>query len=108
MAGNFIEVLIKELPADVPAVKMESTASDLESMRYEPMLLLKTPGFLRMSKLQLGEEIQRVMGLPAAELKEELKQKHIQLLIYHYELLCRLRVDDPSAWDTINELYEDD
>jgi len=30
------------------------------------------------------------------------------LLIYHYGLLCRLRTDDPAAWDIVNELYEDD
>jgi hypothetical protein len=102
------EMLRRELPGDASAQKIESTACDLESMRYEPVLLLKTPGFFRMTKAELCREIDWVVEVAAAELSDELKPKHIQLLVYHYELLCRLRADDPAAWDTVNELYEDD
>lgn len=110
--------VLKEFPADAPAAKIEETARTLEGKTYEPVLLLKTPGFLRMGCKDLEEEIKRVGALTDEEMKKEgfaadanfgeFKAKHLQLLIYHYGLLCRLRSDDPMAWDTINELYEDD
>lgn len=110
--------VLQGFPADAPADKIESTASDLEGMNYEPVLLLQTPGFLRMGRKGLEREIERVRALSDAEMMEagfgpnasfdEFKARHIQLLLYHYGLLCRLRLDVPEAWDTINELYEDD
>lgn len=36
------------------------------------------------------------------------KLKQLRLLVYQYSLLCRLRQDELAAWDTINELYEDE
>lgn len=110
--------VLKEFPQDAPEYKIESTANYLEGMNYEPVLLLRTPGFLRMGRGQLEEEIHRVQRLSDEEMIaegfgahanfNEFKAKHLQLLIYHYSLLCRLRADEPSAWDTINELMEDD
>lgn len=110
--------VLKEFPKDAPADKIESTAGTLEGMTYEPLLLLATPGFLRMTRKTLEKEIQHVNEMTVQEMMaegfaenanfNELKAKHLQLLIYHYSLLCRLRADDSTAWDTINELYEDD
>lgn len=110
--------VLKEFPKDAPPEKIESTAKTLEGVSYEPVLLLKTPGFLRMGRKQLEAEIERVHEMTVKEMMaegfaenanfNEFKAKHLQLLIYHYGLLCRLRTDDPIAWDTINELYEDD
>ena len=110
--------VLKEFPKDAPADKIESTASMLEGMIYEPVLLLKTPGFTRMIRKNIEKEIQRVHEMTTQEMMaegfalnanfNEFKAKHLQLLIYHYNLLCRLRVGDPTAWDTVNELYEDD
>ena len=110
--------LIKEFPKDAPEVKVEETAGILEGMNYEPVLLLKTPRFLRMKRKDLETEIERVNRMTAKEMMaegfaenanfNEFKAKHLQLLIYHYRLLCRLRADDPDSWDVINELYEDD
>jgi len=107
-----------EFPADAPAEKIESTAQTLESKSYEPVLLLKTPGFLRMGCKDIEAEIERVRNMTDRDMLDEgfgdnadfdeFKMKHLQLLVYHYGLLCRLRADDPEAWDTINELYEDD
>ncbi|HEY5652941.1 MAG TPA: hypothetical protein VIR63_01055, partial [Pontiella sp.] len=98
--------------------KIESTARDLEAMNYEPFLLLSTPGFLRMGLSELEHEIERVHEMTVEEMMaegvaenanfNEFKARHLQLLIHHYGLLCRLRTDDPSAWDIVNELYEDD
>jgi trans-2-enoyl-CoA reductase len=110
--------VLKEFPEDASADVIESTASRLEGMSYEPVLLLKTPCFLRMARKDLEAEIQRVNEMTTQEMMaegfaananfNEFKAKHLQLLVYHYNLLCRLRNDDPAAWDTINELYEDD
>jgi hypothetical protein len=33
---------------------------------------------------------------------------NLNLLLYHYRLLRRLRDDEPEAWDEVNELMEDD
>jgi hypothetical protein len=110
--------LLKDFPTDASAGKIEETALVLEGMSYEPLLLLKTAGFLRMNRKNLEEEILRVNQMTTQQMMaegfaenanfNEFKAKHLQLLIYHYRLLCRLRTDDPEAWDTVNELYEDD
>lgn len=110
--------VLQEFPADVPADKIEETAKTLEGMGYEPVLLLKTLGFLRMGRTELEAEIVRVNDMPDEAMMaegfaenanfNEFKAKHLQLLIYHYNLLCRLRADEPEAWDVINELYEED
>lgn len=110
--------VLKDFPGDTPTGKIEETAKTLEGLSYEPVLLLKTPGFLRMDREDLEAEILRVNNMSDAEMMSEgfaadanfnvFKAKHLQLLIYHYNLLCRLRADEPRAWDTIKELYEDD
>ncbi len=109
---------LKQFPADAPADKIESTARTLEGMNYEPVLLFKEPDFLRMGRQALEKESERVREMTVKEMMaegfaqnanfNEFKAKHLQLLIYNYSLLCRLRSDDPTAWDTISELYEDD
>jgi hypothetical protein len=103
-----IDEILNEFPGDATEVQIESTARDLESMNYEPLFLVKTTGFFRMKKADLGAEIKRVIQLPPDEASDEIKSKQLELLVYYYELLCRLRLNEPSAWDTINELYEDD
>lgn len=109
---------LREISEDAPQDKIEVAAKTLESKTYEPILLLKTPKFLRMKRADLEKEIARVRAMSDKEMMAEgfaadadfdsFKAKHLQLLIYHYKLLCRLRNDDAEAWDTINELYEDD
>ena len=110
--------MLKDFPGDAPADRIESTANDLEGMNYEPVLLLNTPGFLRMGRKALEKEIARVHEMSVPEMIREgfaetanfneLKAKHLQLLVYHYRLLFLLRNCDPWALDTVNELYEDD
>ncbi|VGO12702.1 hypothetical protein PDESU_01256 [Pontiella desulfatans] len=117
-AERMWQKVLEEFPADAPADRIESTARVLEGMSYEPVLLLKTPGFLRMGRNDLEHEIGRVHEMTIKEMMaegfsenanfNEFKGKHLQLLVYHYGLLCRLRTDDPTAWDIVNELYEDD
>ena len=105
---NFIEQIVNELPSDASDVQIESTANDLKSMNYEPMFLVTTPGFFGMKKTDLSREMDRMLALPSEQASDEIKSKQVQLLVYYYELLCRLRLSEPAAWDTINELYEDD
>lgn len=110
--------VLKDFPRDASVEKIEETARVLEGMSYEPLLLLKTTGFLRMNRKELEAEIKRVNAMTDEDMMAEgfavdadftaFRIKHLELLIYHYGLLCRLRADDPEAWDTINELYEDD
>ena len=110
--------VLKMFPSDAPKDKIESTAKVLEAKTYEPVLLFKTPGFLRMGRKELEAEIARVVKMTDKEMMNEgfavdanfneFKAKHLQLLIYHYDLLCRLRTDDATAWDIVDELYEDD
>lgn len=103
-----IEQILNELPDDADALHIESTASDLNSMNFEPLFLVQTPHFFTMKKAELGAEMTRVLQLPADQASEEIKCKQVEILLYYYELLCRLRLNEPEAWDTINELYEDD
>lgn len=87
-------------------------------MSYSPVLLIPTPGFLRMKAKEIEQESERVRalsaeelvqaGMPANEDAEAYKANHLRLLDYHYRLLARLRLDEPEAWDEVNELYEDD
>ena len=105
---SVFDQILQELPADASSAQIESTASDLESMNYDPLFLVNTLGFFRMKKVELGVEMNRVLLLPVDQASDELKSKQIQLLAYYYELLGRLRLNVPAAWDVINELYEDD
>ncbi|MDD4735670.1 MAG: hypothetical protein PHP44_06145 [Kiritimatiellae bacterium] len=98
--------------------KIASTATDLENMKYHPILLIDTPNFLHMNSADLLNELNRLSamsaedwtaaGCPDSASHAEFREKHIGLLLYHYALLYRLRNDEPEAWDEINALYEDD
>lgn len=105
---NLIEQIMNEIPEDAADAKIEETANVLEGKYFEPMLLISTPGFIRMKREDIGRELNRVLGLKAPEVSDEMKSRHIELLLYYYDLLCGLRLDQAAAWDTINELYEDD
>ncbi len=83
-----------------------------------PPLILDVNDFSHLTKERMLEEYQRVMALSSqsAELKavvgidnpEEVKEKHLTVLLTQYELLRGLRLGDGDAWATVNELYEDD
>ncbi|HKL57002.1 MAG TPA: hypothetical protein VJ854_01275 [Sphaerochaeta sp.] len=106
------------LPEDAPARQIELTAESLERRHYTPPLLLKTPNFSRLSKADMLAEFDRVVALDSSskELKSvvaikdpaEIQEKHLSALLNQYQLLCNLRKGLASAWDVINELYEDD
>ncbi len=106
------------LPEDAPARQIELTAESLERRHYTPTLLLKAPNYTRMTKADMLTEFDRVAALAptSKELKSvvaiddpaEIVETHLTSLLNHYELLCNLRKGLASAWDVINELYEDD
>ncbi|WP_372797475.1 hypothetical protein [Pontiella sp.] len=105
---DFIQQVMKELPDDATDAQIKNTAKILDGKYFEPMLLIPTPGFVRMKKADIRNELQRVLRIPSSEVSDAYKSKHTELLLYYYDLLCRLRLDQAEAWDTINELYEDD
>lgn len=106
------------LPEDAPAMQIKLTAESLERRNYTPNLLLKVPNYNRMTKSDMLAEFDRVVALPPSskELKsvvaikdpKEVVEKHLSSLLNQYLLLCNLRKGLASAWDVINELYEDD
>lgn len=127
VSTNVLEVLtvMKELrkkyealPEDAPAMQIELTAESLDRRHHDPMLLLEVPNFNRMTKADMLAEFDRVAELPPSskELKsvvaiedpKQVAEKHLTTLLHHYQLLCDLRKGLASAWDVINELYEDD
>ena len=85
-------------------------------MKYSPVLLSEFPGFLRVDSKVFFKEVERIIqeperpagSLPSGESSESFREKQVSLLIYHYKLLNRLRRDETSAWDEVNELMEDD
>ena len=106
------------LPDDTSEKKIKSTAKELESLNFTPILLIETPDFLYLTKAEILNEVYRVLCLPDEELPdydrksfksaEDFREKQLSLLYFYYELLGRLRLDEPEAWDYIHELYEDD
>ena len=100
------------------AEQIASTARDLEGMKYRPVLLVDTPGFLAMTSTDLLNEVTRLTkmsesdwaaaGCPPNVSYQDFRAKHIGLLFYHYALLYRLRSGEAKAWDEVYALYEDD
>lgn len=115
---NELRKKYEALPEDAPAMQIELTAESLERRNYTPNILLKVPNFKRMTKADILAEFDRVAALPptSEELKSvvaikdpsEVIEKHLLTLLNQYVLLCNLRKGLASAWDVINELYEDD
>ncbi len=106
------------LPDDPAAESVKQTAEELEMLSFSPTLMIDTPDFLFFTKAGITAEAERVADLPDEKLPEfssesfddsnDFRRKHIDLLYYNYELLTRLRLNVPEAWDYIHELYEDD
>ena len=98
-------------------LKIRKTADVLEGLKYSPTLLSDFPDFLRTDSRRFFREVEELLrekapsvpgNLPEGENPETFREKQISLLIYHYKLLNRLRRDETSAWDEVNELMEDD
>ncbi len=109
--------MFESVPEDASSEKIEKTARDLENKSYEPMLLIDAPGFLRWTKKDLVAEYERLISMEEDDdavmaiddmYLDDIIEKQLGLLMYHYELLCELREGDADAWDQIHELLEDD
>ncbi|MFW5959768.1 MAG: hypothetical protein ACOCSE_01455 [Chitinivibrionales bacterium] len=96
---------IDSLPKDESQEAIERTAQRLEKLSYEPILLTDASGFLRYTKEDLKQVCKGIINDKSDD--ESVKQQ-IDLLIYHYRLLQRLRTDEPEAWDEVEELVGDD
>ncbi len=96
--------------------KIRKTAEVLEGMKYTPTLLTDFEDFLRVDSKRFFPSVEKILNapdvksgeLPAGETQESFRERQVSMLIYHYKLLNRLRLDEPEAWDEINELMEDD
>lgn len=93
---------IEALPQDASPQQIQQTADQLSAMSYQPMLLNDAPDFFHITKDRLGQMVNELANEPNTT------EQHLNLLVYHYELLQRLRRDEPEAWDEVNELMEDD
>lgn len=96
---------IGALPEDVSQEQIERTAQRLEGICYEPVLTREPPDYLRITKERL---LSFVNELANASGEEEATEQDLNLLLHQYQFLQRLRQDDPTAWDEISELWEDD
>ncbi len=109
--------LFEQLPPDASQKEINYTGEGLERYHYQPTLLLSAPNFIYWKKEDMLKEYERLMALEHddSELREVkdlapevVIKKQLQMLHYHYSLLCRLRKGEAEAWDVIHELYEDD
>ena len=113
-----IQKQFNALPDDSGEDQIRQTKEDLERRSFSPAFLLPVKNFLTMTKQELKQEIDRVLELDDSYLlkraggfsndPKKIRCAHINLLLYFYHLLARLRLNIPEAWDEINELYEDD
>jgi hypothetical protein len=113
-----IENLESTLPEDPGPGLIERTARELESLSYEPLLIIPVDGFIRMGREDFLQQCRFVLTLSDAEVAdlpvaytqdpERIRQDQLRLLVSQYDLLVRLRRDEPEAWDEVHELYEDD
>jgi hypothetical protein len=97
---------------------VENTARRLEKMHWTPELLVSTDDFPRIGRDSLVSMVEEVLSLDDDETErligavslgpERSRFTQASMLVNAAELLWRLRADEPEAWDSINELYEDD
>lgn len=102
---KFIREQIEALPSDPPQAQIDRTAKRLESLSYQPILMIEPPDFLRITKPGLLDFIDQIV---ANQDETALTEQHLNLLLHHFRLLQRLRRDDPEAWDEVSELVEED
>lgn len=93
---------VNRLPKDVDTAKIEATADELEHLNYSPELIIEAPDFLKATHKSLITLIDRAVEVK----KDKLTKEALGEILYQYQLLHRLREDDPEAWDEINEMVE--
>ncbi|WP_419174710.1 hypothetical protein [Desulfosediminicola sp.] len=93
-------------------------AARLEALNYAPTVVLPLERFLRIRKLELLSEIEKIIVLSDEEVYEmspgdprcsiECKLRYIVALVYYFRQLVQLRKGNPDAWDEVDELYVHD
>lgn len=100
------------------AKRVEEVATRLEELNYAPTVVLPVDRFLRIRKLDLLAEIEKIIVLSDEEIYEmspgdprcsiECKLRYIVALVYYFRQLVQLRKGNPEAWDEVDELYVHD
>lgn len=100
------------------AKTVEEVAIRLEELNYAPTVILPIDRFLRLRKLDLLSEIEKIIVLSDEEVYElspgdprcsiDCKLRYILALAYYFRQLVQLRKGDPEAWDEVDELYVHD
>jgi hypothetical protein len=96
---------LESLPDDVSDDRIEQTAARLEKISYEPLLIRRPPGFLRITRDRL---LAFIHELATASGEGQATEQDLNLLLHQFRFLQRLRQNDPEAWDEISELWEED
>ncbi|MDF1569770.1 MAG: hypothetical protein P1P77_17260 [Spirochaetaceae bacterium] len=99
-------------------VNVGPTAERLEHMNWRPEFLEDVEDFLHITRDRLVAGVENLLDMDNEESEKRFGTLTIDsdraaltqasLLLNAAELLWRLRLDEPEAWDQINELYEDD
>ena len=111
---QYTRTMFEHMPSDASDEQIRLAAEGLERYHYEPFMILKLPFHHlkrpifspNMIACRVGCDIRRTdrgIGSTPAEVV-----KQLGMLLYHYGLLCRLRLGDAEDWDVVNEMYEDD
>lgn len=97
---------------------IHNTANELESYNYSPPFLTDIAEFELLGKETALKVLDKLKNNNISAFKnvssaldlsiEETRMKAIQIFVNEFELLQRLRKNEPAAWDHITELYEDD
>lgn len=97
---------LEEIEEVTDSVAVKQTAEHLEGKQYYPLLLFPVKNFFFLDKEQIAAELQHLHGDPAVT--DEFKEMQSNLILTHFELVNRLRRDDPEAWDALFDMIEDD
>ncbi len=114
---------ISSLP-DHTSNEIESAAHHLEMLHYQNLLDSVDKNFLRYRKEDVLKKLKEIAIADIAKLQstrtvveewenpdvspETNRARRMELIVREYQKLCRLRSNEPEAWDEINELYYDD
>lgn len=124
---SLYDEILRELEA-MPAhdaAAVEAAARHLEMLHYQVLVDFTSRDFLRLSNREFIAELDAVMKMDGDSLRasatvveewtgdakkspEENRAKRMEFMFKEYRKLCRLRGNEPEAWDEINELYYDD
>ncbi len=109
---------------DHDADAIEAAAHHLEMLHYQNLIDFTSKDFLRLTNAEFIAELDLVMKMSPGKLgatatvieeweegaksAEENRSRRLDFMFREFEKLCRLRANEPEAWDEINELYYDD